>query len=300
MLDLENILPRFKTKMIISQAVLHEYARSAFTYEVVLEDGKEAILKFPQYRGNWNREFFCLNALQDKDIPTPEILDYLPPVGDFMGGFILSKLPGKVFTADIPLPDSISFDMGRYLAVIHDTKTDRYYDLENEEREVYNPIEYFIGSAAEKIQASVETASPLILQKAMDYVEKHLVDLESLDGPCITHRDYCSGNLLECDGKITGVLDFERGRCSYAQDDLSIISYSVWDKYPSTREAFVAGYKTIRPYPSDQADKLLLFYQLLMDMTTFIDIYAEQARFRQYLNERVQLFEAFVQEETSS
>lgn len=92
-----------------------------------------------------------------------------------------------------------------------------------------------------------------MLEQCRRYYDSHLNLLDSVDGPCMIHRDFRPGNMIVSDGKIRGVIDWSSGRASFAEDDFCPMEHGEWPSNPSSKKSFLSGYASIRPVPNYSA-----------------------------------------------
>jgi len=78
--------------------------------------------------------------------------------------------------------------------------------------------------------------------------------------PCLLHLDLWGQNILTVDGRITGILDFDRGL--YGDTELE---FAVLDTYGYSSDEFFEGYGKPRPVDSKAAirQKLYIVYELI-------------------------------------
>lgn len=215
-------------------------------------------------------EKWAYDLLRGSDVPVPEVIALdtsrtLVPY-DYL---ILTKMPGTTITrslADLSagVQHRLAYTAGQYLASMHQygfaefgllyeiaagiPKPDwaafitSFYDD-------YGPQAQVLGVLPDgvlaRIQAVMATMQPLFA---------------AVQQGTFVHGDYHLSNLLQQDGEITGVLDFEwamSGDPSWdfrIDDQLEIAS-------PGSRDAFYAGYSSRRALPDDHAERVS-FYRI--------------------------------------
>jgi Ser/Thr protein kinase RdoA (MazF antagonist) len=79
------------------------------------------------------------------------------------------------------------------------------------------------------------------------------------------HFDFRLGNLLQSDGELSGVVDFESSRNGSPDFDLAEICLRAWERSPSLKRAMLRGYGRIRPVPAhlEQTIPIYGLYQSL-------------------------------------
>jgi Ser/Thr protein kinase RdoA (MazF antagonist) len=80
------------------------------------------------------------------------------------------------------------------------------------------------------------------------------------------HFDFRLGNLLQKDGQLSGVVDFESSRNGSADFDLAEISLRGWEQSPALKRAMFRGYGRVRPVPAaiERTTPVYGLYQSLM------------------------------------
>jgi len=68
--------------------------------------------------------------------------------------------------------------------------------------------------------------------------------LNSVDGPCMIHRDFRAGNVIISEGQIRGIIDWSSGRASFAEDDFVTMEHGEWPSNPTRKKSFLAGYSS--------------------------------------------------------
>jgi Ser/Thr protein kinase RdoA (MazF antagonist) len=92
-----------------------------------------------------------------------------------------------------------------------------------------------------------------LLEQCLQYFNTHLDLLLAVDDPCIIHRDFRAGNLIVCDDKIQGIIDWSAARASFAEEDLYFLEYGTWPINDITKKSFLTEYASIRPIPNYNA-----------------------------------------------
>ena len=105
-----------------------------------------------------------------------------------------------------------------------------------------------------------------LIEKCLRYYEENLYLLNSVDGPCIVHRDFRQANVMIYDGKVQGIIDWSSARASFAEEDFCTLLHDGWEINPLNQESFLTGYATIRPVPD--FNKIMPLLQLSKAIAT--------------------------------
>lgn len=200
-------------------------------YRVELSDGKTVIVKVaPQAsvkmmsyeKGLMKTEVETLRRMKEiGGIPVPAVLAY-DAVGDILGSeyFIMEKLEGTPYNK---VKDSLSeaerygieFELGTYNRRINELVGERfglYTAAEEEEehsaswRETFHKL---ILSVLEDGRAA-GVALPVDYETIEQEIAARLDCLDEVTVPRLVHWDLWDGNVFAQDGRITGIIDFER------------------------------------------------------------------------------------------
>jgi aminoglycoside phosphotransferase (APT) family kinase protein len=228
-------------------------------------------------------EKWAYETLRGSDVPVPEVIAYdtsksLAPY-DYL---ILTKLPGK--TVHDSLVDltaeaqhKIAYRMGEYLATIHSYQypADGFGLLFNVAAGVRmadwaDYVAYFFQDYIGQVR-KIDLLSEEIFTRIEVVREKMRPLLAAVQRGQLVHGDYHFSNLLQHDGQLTGVIDFEwaqSGDPSWdfrVDDDLETAS-------PGSSDAFYAGYISRRTLPDYHAERVALYrVGLYLDYLTFED-----------------------------
>lgn len=203
------------------------------SYLVVLEDGREAVLKVAPPAGvkiltyeidimKAEVEFYKL-CHQFKDLPVPAILFEDFSLEIFTSPYyFMTKLEG------IPLnrmSDSITADqriqvykqVARYLARIHEVKGDTYGYISMKDQcngKTYHDAFKIMVEALFDDAKRVSQTLPIPHDLIHDLIERCKDAFMEVEEPCLVHYDLWDGNIFvesETDFTIDGIIDFERG-----------------------------------------------------------------------------------------
>jgi Ser/Thr protein kinase RdoA (MazF antagonist) len=257
---MEHLLNWYRTYFNLSDAVFthiqHEDATVAIVYKVVCSSGEQFILKICTRAKDYAHEAYFLNYFADS-FPVPRVIGAVPPQENVYGALLMECLPGNVLNiAD--MTDALAFSMGALLARIHEHKADEYGDFVYAHDTALDPRVYIASKFNEVFaECSGHLPTPL-LERCRQYFDRHIELLASVDGPCITHRDFRSGNIVAYNGAIEGVIDWSAARAGFAQEDFCNMEHWEWAINPVTKQSFLTGYTTIRPVPDYDAMMPLL------------------------------------------
>jgi Ser/Thr protein kinase RdoA (MazF antagonist) len=154
--------------------------------------------------------------------------------------------------------EDLAYEMGSLLARIHIHPTPGFGDLILPYELTPDPKIHFTLKFEEGLEECEHHLPKAILEQCRTYYETHCHLLNSVDGPCIIHRDFRPGNVIVDKEKIQGIIDWSSARASFAEDDLCTMEHSVWASDPTSKAAFLLGYASIRPVPNYSAIMPLL------------------------------------------
>lgn len=213
--------------------IAHEDAMVADVYKVTQKDKEPLILKICSNTNDYLREIYFLKHFADI-LPVPKIIKTEPKA------ILMEYLPGELLNSK-DLTESLAFELGRCLAIIHSNSMSGYGDPVGELSS--DPQEYFTFKFEEGLEECRPNLPPKLIEKCRSYFENHRDLLKSVDGPCVVHRDFRPGNIMIHRGKLQGIIDWAGARASFAEEDL--FSIDGW-----TKSSFFSGYASIRPLPN--------------------------------------------------
>lgn len=219
----------------------HDDAMVAIVYKVTQHDQPPLILKICSRTKEYLREVYFLKHFAGA-LPVPRIIKLLPQEN----AILMECLPGDVqkdFTA------GLAYEMGSLLARIHLHRTEGYGDLTRPESLDSNPQSYFTQEFEEGLAECSGHLPKDLLERCRAYYDAHVHLLDSVDGPCLIHRDFRPGNVIVHDGKLQGIIDWASARASFAEEDFCTLEHGEWALRPASKRPFFAGYSTIRPVP---------------------------------------------------
>lgn len=164
-----------------------------------------------RYKG----EQIIYEQLRDTDVPVPEViaLDLSKTLAPY-AYIILSKMGGTPLIDDW---DSLSVEqraqvgnsLGRYLTIIHEHKFDGFGSLCNLNLSSWGEfISNFVNDMGIDLAATGILSTPVV-EKIKSIIEKHRPLYEIGMEGWLIHTDFQFSNVLQKDGVITAILDFE-------------------------------------------------------------------------------------------
>lgn len=238
---------RFNLQSAAFSRIDHDDAMVAIVYKITQSPSTELILKICTRTSDYLREVYFLNHFAGK-IPVARIIQVAEPETGINGAILMECLPGALLTAT-DFTDALAFQMGSYLAQIHLNRVSGYGDLTRPQTLSNDPRVYFIPKYEEGFAECSNHLPKALLEQYRRYFDSHLYLLDSVDGPCMIHRDFRPGNVIVREGKIQGIIDWASGRASFAEEDFCPMEHGEWLQHPDSRKSFLAGYASIRAVP---------------------------------------------------
>lgn len=181
-----------------------------------------------------DHEAALLEAVTATDFPAPRPLwlaQSIPGVdGDF---YVTNKLPGTVGGTFImeqssgEIPQSLLLDIAEHMAHLHNIDLEQFRAyIENFdsseilEGTVSDCYRYQIRSWRNYISSREHVPSPLIVYM-LDWLERNVP--EDAQKPVLVHGDFNIHNVLQIDGRISGVLDWECANFGAPEQDLAYV-----------------------------------------------------------------------------
>lgn len=224
----------------------HEDAMVAIVYKITQLNGEQLILKVCERPNDLLREVYFLRHFA-KILPVPKIIQVIEARQDLYGAILMECLPGTLLKAE-ELSESLAFEIGRCLALIHLNRLPGYGDpIQNSLSS--DPTVYFTLKFEEGLEECKQHLPLNLIEQCRRYYKTHVDLLASVDGPCIVHRDYRPGNLIINNGKLQGIIDWAGARASFAEEDFCSIEHGEWTTESYTKRALLAGYASVRPVP---------------------------------------------------
>ncbi len=203
-----------------------------------------------------DREVYFLKYFADK-LPVPQIVQEVPPEADIRGAILMECLPGELLKTTT-MTDALAYEMGALLAKIHINPAPGYGDLTQPESLSLDPRVYLTQKFEEGMHECHHHLPKELIEQCRHYYETHIHLLDSVDGPCMIHRDFRPGNVIVREGQIQGIIDWAGGRGSFAEEDFCPIEHWEWPMLPNSKQSFFEGYASIRPVPNYSAVMPLL------------------------------------------
>lgn len=229
------------------ELITHDDAMVALVYNVALPDNTKLILKIctnkPQHY--W-RELYCLNHFTNQ-LPVPKIIQLVPPTTGINGAILMEYIPGNLLKTT-ELTAELAYKLGTLLAQIHLNRVTGFGDLIDPAHLTTDPRIEFEQRFADSLIECTGHLPDKLLAQCRDYHTQNLDLLLSVDGPCITHRDFRPGNILIANHQVTGIIDWSSARAGFAEEDFCLLE-DLWTTDPQSKPAFLAGYSSIRPIP---------------------------------------------------
>lgn len=214
--------------------VEHEHAMVAVVYKITQPDGTQYILKICPDERHYHREVLFLYLLA-KRLPVPRVIGIVEPKG-----ILMECIPGHVLQPS-EVSEKLAFESGVLLARVHQNRCEGYGDLIKLPLSP-DPAPHFTAKFEEGLEECREHLPEELLDRCRSYYYKHVGLLATVDGPCITHRDFRPGNLMFDKGEIRAIIDWSSARGGFAEEDFCSLE-------PEHKESFLEGYATIRPVP---------------------------------------------------
>ncbi|MEO8609989.1 MAG: aminoglycoside phosphotransferase family protein [Chloroflexota bacterium] len=228
-------------------------------------------------------EKWAYETLRGSDVPVPDVIAYdasktLAPY-DYL---ILSKLPGK--TVHDSLVDltakaqhTIAYRAGEYLATIHSYAypSDGFGLLFNVAAGVRMAdwaayVAYFFQDYIGQVRKLGLLPEAIFVR--IEAVRAKMGSLLALvQQGQLVHGDYHFSNMLQQNGEISGVIDFEWAQSGDPSWDFRIDD-DLETSSPGSSDAFYAGYISRRALPDHHAERVALYrVGLYLDYLTFED-----------------------------
>jgi aminoglycoside phosphotransferase (APT) family kinase protein len=244
-----DILSFYKQCLNLQEAsfsrIDHEDAMVAIVFKITQPNGEQLVLKVCDRPNDYFREIYFLHHFANA-LPVPKIIHCIEPTPDIHGAILMECLSGTLLKTE-ELTDSLATEIGRCLAVIHSSRLSGYGDPIDDLSS--DPKTYFSLKFEEGLEECSHHLPLSLIEQSRLYYEKHIALLESVDGPCIVHRDYRPGNLIVQDEKLQGIIDWSGARASFAEEDFCSIEHGEWTTKSYIKKALLAGYTSIRPVP---------------------------------------------------
>lgn len=222
-------------------------------------------------------ERLAYDRLRLAGIPAPDVLllddskSFVPY--DYM---IMNKIVGRPLIDDWPSLTSsqrqqAATEAGRILARMHDITFPRFGRLYGSERVFDSWLESIMDKCHRDGQNAVNegSLSAALYDRIEAVLEAHHPTFAAVTTPRLVHWDYHFGNLLQQDGMVTGVLDFEWALAGDPAYDFD--RREQWDEdCPGSRQWVYAGYTSLRPLDADHDTRVTL-YEMIWLLDCVVD-----------------------------
>jgi aminoglycoside phosphotransferase (APT) family kinase protein len=223
--------------------------------------------------GGQNRyvgEKWACDLLRETDVPVPQVLALdtskrLVPY-DYL---IMTKMPGQpISTSAAALTpeqrQAIGYAAGQYLATMHSHTFDQFGLLYHLVAGTPNPDwAAYVADHYRYYRGQVQALS-ILSDEVFARLDALLLRMKPLFDAVrqgvLIHGDYHFLNLLQQDGKLSAVLDFDWASSGDPSWDFRIDD-AIEEELPGSRDAFYAGYTSRRPLPDGHWERVA-FYRI--------------------------------------
>ena len=220
-------------------------------------------------------ERIAYDLLRESDVPVPEVvaLDLSLKIAPY-AYLITTRLPGAPVIDGWPeftpaQQAHVAHDTGRYLAHIHSHPFDRFGKLRSLDFDRWGDYvaDFLHRYTQQALQLGGLHAQEVDQLHAV--LQRHQSVLDHVTEGALLHSDYHFENILQHEGVITGVIDFE---WAYAGDPLAdLVVADQWERTcPGSKAGVMAGYQSVRALRPD-ADIRLSIYQMLGLVESLVD-----------------------------
>jgi Ser/Thr protein kinase RdoA (MazF antagonist) len=239
---------RFNLQSATFSLIEHEDAIVAIVYKITQSNGTQLILKICKFPNHYFREIYFLEYFANR-LPVPRIIQAREPETGIDGAILMECLPGTVLKIT-DFTDALATEMGSLLARIHLNRASGYGDLIEQKGLKPDPRVYFTMKFKESLFECSNHLPKALIERCQNYYNRHINLLDSVDGPCIVHRDFRLGNVIVYEGKIQGIIDWSSGSASFAEEDFCSMEHGEWSNNSVSKKPFFAGYASVRPVPN--------------------------------------------------
>jgi Ser/Thr protein kinase RdoA (MazF antagonist) len=226
----------------------HPDAMVAQVFHVLQPGKKPCILKICARLADYLNEAYFLDFFSSK-LPIPKIIATIAPDTNQNGAILMEYISGKLLSNGC-LNNELACALGKLLACIHINKVNGFGDLTQPASLSNNAKVYFSYKFDEAVVECEVHFPNELLDNVNQYFHSYLDLLTSVDGPCITHRDFRPGNIIIDNNKVQAIIDWSSARASFAEEDFCPFEFEEWTANTEYKQAFLKGYASIRPLPN--------------------------------------------------
>ncbi|WP_438432606.1 phosphotransferase family protein [Gorillibacterium sp. sgz500922] len=281
------VLDNLNGKIAECRELTDGWANSA--YRLKLEDGREAILKAAPSnrqglmrceRDNMRAEVEAIRLVREHGIvlPTPEIYAYDPSRSKVpCEYFLMQRLEGEPYNKvkeglSQNERDAIERELGVLNRRLHELKGRRfgYFCLDNGSADTWTDAFRLLMEdlLLDGEEAGVEL--PVRYADIRREVEARIGACSEVKEPTLVHWDLWDGNVFVQDGRITGIIDFERALWA---DPLMEAYFGKWQEASAYRQGY--GKERLTEEEAIRRQLYILYLDLIMVI---------ECKYRQYTN----------------
>lgn len=212
-------------------------------------------------------EALAYRMLASSSLPLPRLvaLDETHQFGPY-DYIILSRMPGKN-AADSRCELSseqvknLAWEAGRALGLIHKVPFEGFGKLRDIKTSPFTTwAAYFNDYASRYLRPAVETGmlGPSLAARLQAALERAQPLLARVSQACLLHRDYQYENLLQVNGRLTGIVDFEWAMAGDPSYDF-ISARSRENMLPGSETHFSEGYQSVHRLDAEHTQRLELY-----------------------------------------
>lgn len=231
-------------------------------------------------RSRFHGEKVAYDCLREQGIPAPRVIALdtsktLVPQ-DYM---VMSKIEGQAVIDRWPdltsaQREQVAYEAGRYLAMMHEITFQGHGQLRQLPPDRFPTwydyvVDYLTHYGNEGVEQGI--FSTRLRDTILATFERNKLLLSSVTPARLVHWDYHFENIMEQDGHVSGILDFEWALSGDPNYDFKVRQQ--WEETcPGSREALYRGYTDRRALPPDHETRVALYCVMM-----FVD-YAVDAR----------------------
>ena len=244
-----SLVPLYKKRLNLPEAqftfIDHEDAMVAAVFRISQPGRPDLILKVCSRKGDFLRESYFLSRFSGK-LPLPKIIQLIEAEEGLDAAVLMECVPGDLLKPE-KITMTLASEIGELLARIHLEHAQGYGDLTDPSHLSNDPRIPFTMKFKEGLEECKGHLPESLLETCRRHFERDIDLLLSADGPCVIHRDFRPGNIIACDGKVRGIIDWSSGRGGFAEDDFCPLEFGEWPAY--CKSSFLGGYASIRKVP---------------------------------------------------